>query len=170
MALTRNEKAKLIELYKKNLEWAKNLVVLKQSWIPVNEINNVRKELSEVWGKLLTVKKRLFLKVVAESDLTDIDLSVMDKSVSVLIAYEDEYAPLKAVNKMKVAWKKAKQEFSYEYLGGWFDGEWKDSQFVTEMATMPSKDELVGKFMFMMNYPVQSFVRVLDQIASQKSE
>jgi ribosomal protein L10 len=42
MALTRKEKGKLVELYKELLDKAKNVVVMTQSKIPVNEINKVR--------------------------------------------------------------------------------------------------------------------------------
>jgi ribosomal protein L10 len=47
MALTRKEKEKLVEEYKNLLETAKNVVVMNQSKIPVNEINKVRMEVVE---------------------------------------------------------------------------------------------------------------------------
>jgi len=42
MALTKERKKDLIEEYKKLLSDAKNIVVMKQSAIPVDEINQVR--------------------------------------------------------------------------------------------------------------------------------
>jgi ribosomal protein L10 len=77
---------------------------------------------------------------------------------------------LKVVSKIMKDWKKKKVQYGFEYLWGWFDNDWKDSNYVKQLADMPSKEELVGKFMFMMNYPVQSFVQVLDQIAKKKWE
>jgi len=44
---------------------------------------------------------------------------------------------------------------------------WLDSATMTEVANLPSKEELIGKMMFLFKYPVQSFTSVLDQIAKK---
>lgn len=56
---------------------------------------------------------------------------------------DDMYAPLKVVNKYVKLWAKEKKEYSISYIGGWFDKEWKLASWVQEMATLPSKEELV---------------------------
>jgi ribosomal protein L10 len=38
------------------------------------------------------------------------------------------------------------------------------------MANLPSKEEAVSKLLFLLNYPVQSFVRVLDAIREKKEQ
>lgn len=168
MALTRKEKVHLLEAYKKNLESSKNVIAMRQQSIPVNEINTVRSQMAEVNGKMLVVKKRIFLNVLKEAGYEWWELKDLDGSVVVVYSYDDEFAPLKAVSTVKKGWKKSKSKFDIEYLWGWFWNEWKWAEYVTQLAEMPSKEELVGKFMYMINYPIQSFAQVLDQIRQKK--
>jgi len=38
------------------------------------------------------------------------------------------------------------------------------------LASIPSKEELIGKFLYLLKYPMQSTAAVLDQIAKKKAE
>ncbi len=168
MALTRKDKEKLSDSYKKSLDWVKTVVVLKQFWIPVNEINKVRIDMVKNWWKFNIIKKRVFLKDVKASWFKWWELADLEGSVSVLMNYQEWYSPLKVIAKYKKQWEKEKKQFWFEYLWWWFDNEWKDKSFVADMANMPSKEELLWKFVYLLNYPLQSFVVALDQIAKKK--
>lgn len=167
MALKRKDKEQLVENYKQIGQWVKNIIVLKQHWLPVNEINKVRMDITDVSWRLIVVKKRIFLKYMKENWFQEIDLSNLQWSVVALYAYEDEYAPLKVVSKYSKLWDKEKLEYWYEYLGWWFDNEWRDAQYIKTMADMPSKEELVGKLLWLMNYPMQGLVMCLDQLSKK---
>jgi len=71
------------------------------------------------------------------------------------------------IHKHAKLWKKEKQEYTIDYVGGWYDAIWQDKSYVTELAALPSKEELVGKFLYMLNHPVSSFARVLKAIADK---
>jgi len=45
------------------------------------------------------VKKRVFLKAIESTDNESVDESLLEDSVAILCAYDDEYAPLKVVHK-----------------------------------------------------------------------
>lgn len=169
MALTKERKKQLVEEYKKLINDAKNIVVMKQSSIPVNEINTVRMAIYEDGGKLQVVKKRLFLRALSEAGY-NIDLGTLDGSVIVLYSLEDEFKPLKSINKIIKSWKKEKKKYELSYLGGFFDGEWKDVDYVKTVAELPTKDELIGQFAFLLKWPIQAFAMNLKQIAESKSE
>ncbi len=168
MAFTKDRKKALVEEYKNLIGAAKNIVVMKQSSIPVNEINNVRMSVYEDGWKLQVVKKRLFLRALKESGY-DVDLNVLDWSIIVLYSLEDEFKPLKSINKIIKKWKKDKKNYELSYLGGFFENEWKDVEYVKAVAELPTKDELIGQFAFLLKWPVQSFVMNLKQIAENKS-
>ena len=104
-----------------------------------------------------------------EQTYKGLTLDAMDGQIAVLYSEneEDEYAPLKVINKHTKAWKKAKQEFGFDYVGGWYEKIWKDATHVKELADLPSKEELVGKFLFLLNYPITSFARGLQAIADK---
>lgn len=170
MALTRKEKKKLLDSYKELLEKSKNVVVMKQDSIPVNEINKVRMDVVDNWWKLQVVKKRLFLMALKESGYEQVDLNKLEGSVIVLYSLDDEFKPLKALHKIIKWWKKNKAPYKLEYLGGFYDKQWKDADYVKDIAELPTKEELIGKFAFLIKFPVQAFAMNLKQIAEKKSE
>jgi len=169
MALTRKQKGQVVDEYKKLLQDAKNVVIMNQKSIPVNEVVKLRKGVAEGGGKLKVVKKRLFLRALEEAGYESVKREDLDGSVIVLFSLDDEYSPLKSINKQIKEWKKQDQPFSLSFLGGWYDKEWKDAGYVETIASIPSKQELLGQLAYLLNYPIQSFAYALDQIA-QKGE
>lgn len=167
-------KAQKIELAKRYLEtvkWAKNAVVLQHEGIPVNEINALRMDIVDQEGNLEVVKKRVFMKSV-EGSYDGLTIDQVPGALVVLYSYNDadQHAPLKIISKAKKAWKKAKKEFTLDYVGAWYEGEWNGPDYVWELADLPSKEELVGKFLFLLNHPISSFARVLNAIAEKQAD
>ena len=95
MALTKDQKAVLMNEYKDAIEGASNVVLLEQKGIPVNAINKVRKSMDETGGTMLVVKKRLFMQSSDKAGCEDSGLGTLDGHLTVLFAKDDEYAPLK---------------------------------------------------------------------------
>lgn len=167
MAITKAKKTDLIAQYAADLAVAKNVVLVKQSGVSVNDSNTLRMDLETAGGKLNVIRKRLFLRSLAEAGMEAVDLAQLDGAVVALYATADEYAPMKEIQKFVKASKKADKKLSLEYVGGWFDKQWKDGAYVSTLATLPSKEELVGKFLFLLKHPVQKLVGTLDAIAKK---
>lgn len=53
-------------------------------------------------------------------------------------------------------------------LGGIFEGKFVDGAFMTEIAMIPSREVLYGKFVNIINSPIQRFAVVLSEIAKSK--
>ena len=160
MPLLKDDKKNLAQEYVEMMESGKNVVVIKHTWIPVNEINEMRMWISESDGNMRIVKKRVLLKWL-EGKYDGLSLDMLEGSSIALLTSnneDDEHAPLKVINKLNKKWKKEKEEFGIEFVGGWYEwAEWRDSVYVSELADLPSKEELIGKFLFMLNHPVSSF-------------
>lgn len=167
MAISKDQKKELVGGYVKDLASATNVVILKQSGIPVNESNALRISLDSVGGKLNVVRKRLFLRSLTEAGYEAVEHKDLDGAVVALYATGDEFAPLKEVNKYGKALKKADKKYGFEYVGGRFDKSWKDGAYVKALADLPTKEELVGKFLFLLKHPVQKFVGTLDAVAKK---
>jgi ribosomal protein L10 len=45
---------------------------------------------------------------------------------------------------------------------------WNNGEYVTELANIPSREELLSKLAYLFNYPIQSFACVVDQIAKKQ--
>ena len=118
MTLLKADKKVLAKKYLESLQGAKNAVILQQDKIPVNESNKVRMDLAAVDGKLVTIKKRVFLKGI-DGKYEGLHFEDMKGSVAMLYSYneEDEHAPLKVIYKYVAEWKKAKLQSTYGYVG-----------------------------------------------------
>jgi len=178
MALTKKEKVKLLNEYEQLIKDADNMVVVNYEAIPVSASVAMRKQFRNEQALYKVVKKKVFA-LAAEKAGLDVDISNLASSVAVLFLQWDGISALKIVENYKKEWKKEKAPSKFAYLGWWFDWEWKDAEYVSVLATLPSKDELVGKFLYMVKYPLQGFatvnsnliswfVRVLDQIKDKK--
>ncbi len=171
MAINKEQKQSLIKQYSQDLQECKNLIVFKQSGLAVSTDADIRREVREEDWKYNVVRKRLFVRALTEAGYPDVNLDSLPGSAVAVYAKGDEYAPLKVINKYLKEFNKDKDlDTKFEFLWGWFDKEWKDAEFITEMANIPSRDELLSKLVWLFNYPAQSLTSVLDQIAKKKEE
>lgn len=169
MVLTKNQKQWQITKFADAIAKATSVVLFVQKGVGVNNVNDMRKDLSDTDGTLMVVRKRLFMRAINEAWYEAQDIEKLDGTLFVLLSHEDEVTPLKAVNKSKKAIAKFKKaDKSLNYIGWWFEKTRKDADYVAALADLPSKEELVWKFLYLLKYPVQSFVAVLDQIAEKK--
>ena len=170
MAITKEKKQSLINEYIQDLQEANNLVLIKQTWLSVPADTEVRRSVRDGDGKYNVIRKRLFLRALKEAGYSQVGFDGMPGSAVAVYAKWDEYAPLKAVNKYLKDFQKIKDgKASFEFLWGWFNKEWKDAAYVSEMANIPSREELLSKLVWLFNYPVQSLTSVLDQISKKKN-
>ncbi len=168
MAITKQQKQQLIDTYIQDLKDAKTTVIVKQSGIAVSTATRVRKEVSTKAGKLNVVRKRLFLRALKEAGLEEVGLEKLDGSIFALHSQEDEFGPLKVVNKfLKEFAQDSKKTAEFTFLGGWFEKKWQSGEYVNELANVPSKEELYSKLCYLFNYPLQSFACVLSEIAKK---
>jgi ribosomal protein L10 len=129
-----------------------------------------KKELATTSAQSRVVKKRLLLQTAEKNGKDVVDLGILNGSLVAIALENEDFAPLKAVVKMNKLFKKSGQKYEYSFLGGWYGNVWKDASYVSELANIPSKEELVGKFLYLLKYPIQATAGVLDQIAKKKGE
>ena len=63
------------------------------------------------------MRKRLFLKSLENSGLEAVTHETLDGAVVAIYATEDEYAPMKTIQKFIKDAKKAEKKFTVEYVG-----------------------------------------------------
>lgn len=171
MSLTKKQKQDVLEQYKLLANNANTIALVLWKWITVNDATSVRMQIADLDTKIQVVRKRVFLRAMNEAWLGDpTTLWKVDGNVFALYTWENEFAPLKVISNMNKEFKKKKSTAMFDYLGGRYWKEWKDGAYVATLATLPSKEELLSKFLFLLKYPVQSFTTVLDQIKKKKEE
>ncbi len=162
MAITRQKKEQLIEEYISDLKDNKWIIIFNQKWLEVWVFNDLRKKVKNEWWKIVLVRKRLFNRAVSSVDLSwnwEFDWSIV-----VLYFDWENLWNLKVINDI---WKMLKKEKIWElnFIWWWFNWDWKDWNYVTELSSISSKEDLLWKFVYLLNYPIQSFAFVLSQIA-----
>lgn len=169
MALTKQQKAGLIDQYAESLSSGKAIVLVEQSQLPVRDVVVFKKELAQTNATSRVVKKRLLVQTAVKNGFEEVDLGTLKGSLVALSVDSEDFAPLKTIVKMNKMFKKEGKNSSYSFLWGWYGKTWKDAKYVSELANIPSKEELIGKFLYLLKYPIQSTVAVLDQIAKKNS-
>jgi len=167
MAITKDKKKQLLKSYITDLENTKNAVIVKQSAIPVTLANKMRIELKNVEGKMNIIKKRIFLRALKDAGLEEVSIDVLEGPVFALYAKNDEYAPLKVINKYLKEFKKENKKSALSFIGGRFEKKRQSGEYVDELANIPSKEELISKLCYLFNYSLQSFACVLSEIAKK---
>lgn len=169
MAISKDKKNELMKQYIQDLSEANNVVVLKQEKVSVNKANRLRKDIKSANGRYNVIRKRLFMKALKESGCDDVDLDKLEGSVVVLYDNDswEQYNPLKAVNKSIKFFKKEDKWVSLTFLGGWFQKKRQSADYVSELANLPTKEELISKLLYLFKYPLQSFACVVDQVSKK---
>jgi len=178
MALTKKDKIVLVNEYEQLIKDSTNLVVLGYEAIPVSESVSMRKQFRDEDALYKVVKKKVFLRALSNLWI-EVDVETLPSSIAVLFLKNDWISTLKIVESFKKVWKKEKFSSKLLYLWWLFDWKWQDAEYISVLATLPSKEELIWKFLYMVKYPIQWFVtvqsnllswfvRVLDQIKEKK--
>lgn len=168
MTITKGKKDELFAKYKADLKWATSAIIVKQTAVPVTTANKIRIDMKATNGGMNIIKKRIFLKALKDVGLEEINVDALEGSVFALYAHENEFGPLKVINKYLKEFKKENKGSEFVFLGGWFEKKWQNGEYVNELANVPTKEELLSKLCYLFNYPLQSFACVLSEIAKKE--
>lgn len=169
MAITKDKKKTLLKEYVADLKNAGSTYIINQNAIPVEVATQIRKEIKAADAKINVVRKRIFLKAVEEAGLEVVDLSNLEGAVVAIFAKSEDFAPLKVISKYNKEFKSKNVPSSFGILGAWEEAKWRDAAYATELADMPSKEELISKFLYLLKYPVQSFACVLNEMGKKSA-
>lgn len=169
MAITKDKKKELLKGYVAELKKAWTTYVINQNAIPVNVATQIRKEIKTSEATINVVRKRIFLKAVEEAGFEVVDLSNLEGAVVAIFAKSQDFSPLKVISKYNKEFKVKSPASSFNFLGGWDETKRQDAAYVTELANIPSKEELISKFLWLLKYPVQSFACVLSEIEKKSA-
>lgn len=167
MAINKAKKVDLIKQYTQDLSNAKNTVIVKQTGISVSTATKVRKDVLVNEGKLNVVRKRLFLRALKDTGLEEVTVDQLDGSIFALYANENEFGPLKVVNKYLKEFKTENKWAEFAFVGGWFEKKRQSGDYVSELANVPSKEESLAKLCYLFNYPLSSLACVISEIAKK---
>jgi large subunit ribosomal protein L10 len=157
------EKQVIIDEIKAKLENAEAAVVIDYMGITVEEANSMRKQLREADVDYTVYKNTLVKRAIEGTKFEGLAEALAGPS-ALAISQTDATAPARVLNKVMKEFKKM------EFKAGVIEGELFDAAGVQAIADIPSRDELIAKFMGSIQSPIANFARVINQIAEQKGE
>jgi len=149
----------------KDLEGAINgsesMVFVNFHGLKVNDETKLRKSLRDQGVNYKVSRKTLLaraLKGKAEGEIPEL-------SGEVAIAYsKDQIAPAREIYNFQKTHKGL-----LNIIGGIFEGKFLGREKMMELAMIPSREVLYAQLVNLINFPIQRFAVVLDQIAKSKS-
>jgi large subunit ribosomal protein L10 len=154
MAITREQKEKLVEEIVEKIKDSKSLVFADYRGLTVEEMTDVRRQLRAKGVELKVLKQTLF-EIAAGKAGAEIDMSVM-KDHPVAIAFgKDEVEPAKVIYDFN------KKTEKLAMVGGALSGKSISMDELKALATMPSREEMYAKIVGSLASPLRGVVNVL---------
>ena len=146
-----------------NLTDAKAVVLADYRGLTVEQDTILRKKMREA-GVVYKVYKNTMIKRAVAGTQFEALVPELEGPTAIAISKEDATAPA------KILYDFAKTAPALELKSGVVEGTYYDSKTINVIATIPSRDELISKFLGSIQSPVTNFARVIKQIAEQKAE
>jgi large subunit ribosomal protein L10 len=154
MALTRQKKAEKVTELATELEGSTSAIVGTFAKLTVAQDYNLRKVVREAGGKYRVLKNKLAARA-AKGTQVEAALQGLKGVSSVAYTSGDPVALTKAIS----TWVTDNAEFTFKL--GIVDGKVISIDEIKQLATMPGKDELFSKLLFLINAPAQRLATVI---------
>lgn len=157
MALTKPKKDEVVAEIKDLLSSSKMTVVTRYQGTTVKALQTLRREGRGNGTRLKVVKNRLVIKAIEQTEgLKGVDTSALEGMLLYAFNAEDEVAPAQVIANF------AKANPTLEFVGAISaEGKFLTADEVKSLATLPSKNELIGQVVAMLLSPVNDVTNAL---------
>ena len=162
MSLNLEDKKAVVAEIAAQVATAQTIVVAEYRGIEVSSMTKLRAKAREQGVYLRVLKNTLARRAVADTPFA----GLADQMVGPLVygISEDPVAAAKVLNDF------AKVDNKIVIKAGSYDGKVLGTAEVAELASIPSRDELLSKLLFVMQAPVSGFARALGALAAQREQ
>jgi len=155
MPLTKEQKEGLVAQLVEKMQAAKSVVFADFKGLSVLDMDQMRREMREQGIEFQVAKKTLLKLAAKEAGFGDIPNEALEGSVGAAFSMEEEIAAAKTIHKF------SKKNDNLQLRGAIFEGRILSVAEAKELALLPGREELLGKFVYLVKYPVQGFHGVL---------
>ncbi len=153
-------KKQIVEEIKNNFQNATSVIFVDYKGITVAEDTKLRKECTENDVVYKVYKNRLMVKALNELGITDFDPTMFEGTTSVAFA-KDEVTAARIMCNTITNIKKMEVKFGY------VNGKLADAKQVEALSKIPTKEVLVAMLLGVLQGPVSSLARALNEIAKK---
>ncbi len=160
MPLSRSQKEEVVSSYQEGLAKAPHVFLVDYAGITVPEVTDLRNRLRETGGSYAVIKNRL-ARLAIQGEALEALADAFEGPVAAAYSEDDAVALAKALTDF------AKEVPALELKVGLVEGQRVDAEQIKQIASLPGRDELVAKLLYLLQSPVVRFVRSLADIQSQ---
>ena len=160
MAVTKAKKEVQLKELVEKLKKSKVTVFSGYSGINVKLMTGLRKKLHAEDVDYVVIKKTLLQIGAKEAGLPEIDEKLLEGPIAVAIGYGDALSPIKVLYGVS---KDKAFEDKLKLFGGIMEGKVLSKEDVKTLATIPSREELLSKLVYLLMSPVSGFHHVLHE-------
>jgi large subunit ribosomal protein L10 len=154
MAQTKSQKQEIVKDLVDKLKSSKAVVFSDFKGLSVKDMTNLRKELKTEGVDFKVVKKTL-VDIALKDAKIEASVKDLEGQIAVAVSQNDEVAAAKIIAKA------SKVNENLKILGGILGVKNLTQAEVIALSKLPTKDELLAKFVGTINAPVSGFVNVL---------
>ncbi len=155
MPKTREQKEAVVQALTKALQDAAAVVFTDYKGLGVRAQQELQAKLREAGMRFEVVKNTLFQRAAKDAGLNVAELT---GPVGVAFGFEDPVAVSKAVSRF------AKEHEALEVTGGIVDGEQVEVTVISKLASLPGRDELLGRLVGSISAPVRNLASGLSAV------
>jgi len=153
----KSEKKKDIDALHQDLEQSGNLFVTGYEKLRVDQDFELRKAVRNAGGKYRVIKNNL-AEIAAQGTPSEAVLKNLRGMTSLAYTSNDPVALAKALTTY------AKANPSFTFKAGIVEGRAIDVGAIIELASMPSKEQIFSKLLYLINAPAQRLVTVMQAV------
>ncbi len=155
MPFTKAQKGEILKKLTEKMQAAKSVVFADYQGVSVKDLDALRK-LMRLEGVKFDIAKKTLMKIAAkDSGYAEIPDEIIQGPVGAAFSMEDEVAAARIIHQF------SKKHENLKLRGALFGGKVLTIAETKHLATLPSKKELLGKFVYLVKYPIQGFHDVL---------
>ena len=156
-------KQPIVDEIKAKIDGAATVVLVDYRGLTVEQDTKLRKGLREAGCEYKVYKNTLMKRAFEGTDFAQLD-NLLDGPSAIAISKEDATAPA------RILFGFAKTADALQLKSGVVEGTYYDEKGIQVIATIPSREELLSKFLGSIQSPVTNFARVIKQIAEKNEE
>ena len=154
-------KQPIVQAISEDIKEAQSVVLVDYRGLTVSEDTALRKQFREA-GLTYKVYKNTRMRLAFDGTACEALDKHLEGTNAIAISKDDATAPA------RILAKNAKNIKCLEMKAGIVEGQYYDAAGINAIASVPSREELLGKLLGSIQSPIANFARVISQIAESK--
>jgi large subunit ribosomal protein L10 len=163
MSKNLDRKKEVVEEIKGKFEGAKSVVLVDYRGLNVEETTELRKHFRESGVEYKVYKNNLVKLAIKDTEFEPLSQDLTGPN-AIAFSYDDPVTPAKIIKDF------SKKHQALELKTGVVEGMYFGQEKILEIATIPSRDELLAKLLGSLQAPVSNFVYLLSNIIEEKEK